>query len=98
MAAADIEYYISKDRTIAFKIFELGMKKFSDEAQYILSYLDFLSHMNGEVKGGHDHRLNAVCIILYAQRITIQGYCTKRPYHQSLRIKPGGCGLFVGVA
>ena len=54
MAAADIEYYISKDKTIAFKIFELGMKKFSDEALYILAYLNFLSHMNGEVKGGHE--------------------------------------------
>ena len=42
-----MEYYISKDQSIAFKIFELGMKKFSDEPKYILAYLDYLSHMNG---------------------------------------------------
>ena len=43
-----MEYYISKDKSIAFKIFELGMKKFSDEPRYILAYLDYLSHMNGK--------------------------------------------------
>ncbi len=53
-----MEYYISKDKSIAFKIFELGMKKFSDEPKYILEYLDYLSHMNGKVKGRHCNKLD----------------------------------------
>lgn len=30
------------------KIFELGLKKFGDNPDYILSYIDFLSHLNEE--------------------------------------------------
>ena len=42
-----MEYFINKDKSIAFKIFELGMKKFGDEPKYVLAYLDYLSHLNG---------------------------------------------------
>ena len=48
VSAAHMEYFISKDKSIAYKIFELGMKKFSDEPKYVLAYLDYLSHMNGK--------------------------------------------------
>ena len=33
---------------VAFKIFELGLKKYSDNAEFILSYIDYLSHLNEE--------------------------------------------------
>jgi len=46
VAAALMEYYCSKDKSVAFKIFELGLKKFSNNAEYILAYLDYLSHLN----------------------------------------------------
>lgn len=46
VAAALMEYYCSKDKNIAFRIFELGLKKFSDNPQYILCYVDYLSHLN----------------------------------------------------
>ncbi|PSN52680.1 Cleavage stimulation factor subunit 3 [Blattella germanica] len=46
VAAALMEYYCSKDKHIAFRIFELGLKKFSDNPEYILCYIDYLSHLN----------------------------------------------------
>lgn len=46
VAAALMEYYCSKDQQIAFKIFELGLKKFGNIPEYVLSYVDYLSHLN----------------------------------------------------
>lgn len=48
VAAAWMEYYCSKDKNVAFKIFELGLKKFGDNPDYILSYIDYLSHLNDD--------------------------------------------------
>ena len=50
VAAALMEYYISKDKNIAFKIFELGLKRYSDEPNYLMAYIDHLSHLNGEAQ------------------------------------------------
>jgi cleavage stimulation factor subunit 3 len=47
VAAALMEYYCTKDKNIAFRIFELGLKKFADNPDYILCYIDYLSHLNG---------------------------------------------------
>lgn len=47
VAAALMEYYCSKDKNIAFRIFELGLKKFSHSPEYVLCYIDYLSHLNG---------------------------------------------------
>lgn len=47
VAAALMEYYCSKDKNIAFRIFELGLKKFSNCPEYVLCYIDYLSHLNG---------------------------------------------------
>ena len=47
VAAARMEYLVTKDKTIALKIFELGMKKFGDEPKYIMTFLDHLTHLNG---------------------------------------------------
>ncbi|XP_077282939.1 cleavage stimulation factor subunit su(f) isoform X1 [Arctopsyche grandis] len=46
VAAALMEYYCSKDKNIAFRIFELGLKKFSHSPEYVLCYIDYLSHLN----------------------------------------------------
>ncbi|XP_071875267.1 protein suppressor of forked-like [Bombus fervidus] len=46
VAAALMEYYCTKDKNIAFRIFELGLKKFGDNPDYILRYIDYLSHLN----------------------------------------------------
>lgn len=48
VAAALMEYYCSKDKNIAFRIFELGLKKFASNPQYVLCYIDYLSHLNGK--------------------------------------------------
>ena len=47
VAAALMEYYCTKDRKIAANVFELGFKKFKDNEDYILAYIDYLSHQNG---------------------------------------------------
>ncbi|XP_017774407.1 PREDICTED: protein suppressor of forked [Nicrophorus vespilloides] len=46
VCAALMEYYCSKDKNIAFRIFELGLKKFGDNPDYISCYIDYLSHLN----------------------------------------------------
>ncbi|XP_050047086.1 cleavage stimulation factor subunit 3 isoform X1 [Dermacentor andersoni] len=46
VAAALMEYYCSKEKTVAFKIFELGLKKYGDNSDYIMAYVDYLSHLN----------------------------------------------------
>lgn len=46
VSAALMEYYCSKDKNIAFRIFELGLKKFGDTPDYIVGYIDYLSHLN----------------------------------------------------
>uniref|UniRef100_A0A8C1U4Q1 Cleavage stimulation factor subunit 3 n=1 Tax=Cyprinus carpio TaxID=7962 RepID=A0A8C1U4Q1_CYPCA len=48
VTAALMEYYCSKDKSVAFKIFELGLKKYGDIPEYILAYIDYLSHLNGK--------------------------------------------------
>lgn len=37
-----------QEKTIALKIFELGLKKFGDIPEYIRAYVDFMSHLNGK--------------------------------------------------
>lgn len=49
VAAALMEYYCTKDKNIAFRIFELGLKKFSNCPEYVICYIDYLSHLNGMV-------------------------------------------------
>ncbi|XP_054724152.1 cleavage stimulation factor subunit 3-like [Uloborus diversus] len=48
VAAALMEYYCSKEANVAFKIFELGLKKYGDNPDYILAYVDYLSHLNDD--------------------------------------------------
>ncbi|RUS90701.1 hypothetical protein EGW08_001505 [Elysia chlorotica] len=46
VAAALMEYYCSKEKNIALKIFELGLKRFSDNPEYASCYIEFMSHLN----------------------------------------------------
>ncbi|ESO84817.1 hypothetical protein LOTGIDRAFT_236052 [Lottia gigantea] len=46
VAASLMEYYCSKEKTVALKIFELGLKKFGQEPQYCLAYIDFMASLN----------------------------------------------------
>ena len=48
VGASLMEYYCTKNKDIAFRIFELGLKKFPDNADYIMAYVDYLSHLNGK--------------------------------------------------
>jgi cleavage stimulation factor subunit 3 len=46
IAAALMEYYCTKDNNIAFNIFNLGLKKYGQNIDYILAYIDFMTHLN----------------------------------------------------
>jgi cleavage stimulation factor subunit 3 len=46
VSAALMEYYCSKDKDIAFRIFELGLKRFGGSPEYVMCYIDYLSHLN----------------------------------------------------
>ncbi|KAK2147874.1 hypothetical protein LSH36_533g01063 [Paralvinella palmiformis] len=46
VAAALMEYYCSKDKSVAFKIFELGLKKYGEFPEYVKAYVEFMSHVN----------------------------------------------------
>eukprot|EP00117_Sycon_ciliatum_P001279 scpid51332/ scgid7007/ Cleavage stimulation factor subunit 3; CF-1 77 kDa subunit; Cleavage stimulation factor 77 kDa subunit len=46
VAAALMEYACSKDKTIAIKIFELGLKRFATELEYVKAYLQFMISLN----------------------------------------------------
>ena len=39
---------IFQEKQIAFKIFELGLKRFGHEPDYLLAYIDYMSHLNGK--------------------------------------------------
>jgi cleavage stimulation factor subunit 3 len=47
-AAALLEFYSQKDRTVANKIFELGLKRFPLEVDFILPYAEFLRNGNDD--------------------------------------------------
>ena len=42
--SAQMEYYVAKEHAIAFKIFELGMKKYTANMAYIHAYMTLLLH------------------------------------------------------
>ncbi|UJR14715.1 hypothetical protein I4U23_001708 [Adineta vaga] len=46
VAAALMEYYCTKDNSIAFNIFNLGLKKYGQNVDYILAYIDYMTHLN----------------------------------------------------
>ncbi|KAJ8314575.1 hypothetical protein KUTeg_006725 [Tegillarca granosa] len=46
VAASLMEYYCSKEKTVALKIFELGLKKYGGIPEYVLCYMEFMSHLN----------------------------------------------------
>lgn len=41
-----------QEKTVALKIFELGLKKYGGIPEYLLCYMDFMSHLNGNFSLG----------------------------------------------
>jgi cleavage stimulation factor subunit 3 len=46
VAAALMEYYCSKDSSIALKIFELALKRYGMQPECVREYIDYMSHLN----------------------------------------------------
>lgn len=77
VAAALMEYYCSKDKDIAFRIFELGLKKFGGSPDYVMCYVDYLSHLNGNfsrriVQHETIKTIYKICSFFWVQRTTIR--------------------------
>ncbi|WVF72119.1 hypothetical protein IAT40_006931 [Kwoniella sp. CBS 6097] len=47
-ASAMMEYHSNKDSAVAIRIFELGLKLFSEEVEYVIKYLQFLLSVNDD--------------------------------------------------
>ncbi|WRT67126.1 uncharacterized protein IL334_004092 [Kwoniella shivajii] len=47
-ASAMMEYHGNKDHGVAIRIFELGLKLFSEEVEYVIKYLQFLLSVNDD--------------------------------------------------
>ncbi|WVO12857.1 hypothetical protein L204_100465 [Cryptococcus depauperatus] len=47
-ASALVEYHSNKDSAVAIRIFELGLKQFSEDADYVIKYLQFLLSINDD--------------------------------------------------
>lgn len=47
VAAAFMEYFCTKDKNIAYKIFQLGSTKFDHISDYVLSFIELAKHING---------------------------------------------------
>lgn len=47
MRSLHIPSHVFQDKNVAFKIFELGLKKFGHNPEYIVCYIDFMGHLNG---------------------------------------------------
>ena len=50
-----------QDKDVAMRVFDLGLKKYGDEPEYCLAYVDFLTHLNGNleirrVRKGYEYR------------------------------------------
>ena len=39
-----------QDKDVAMRVFDLGLKKYGDEPEYCLAYVDFLTHLNGKLR------------------------------------------------
>jgi cleavage stimulation factor subunit 3 len=46
VSAAMQEYYITKDKAIAFKIFQVGLKRFVGDFDFLLRYMELLIASN----------------------------------------------------
>ncbi|KAG0148416.1 hypothetical protein CROQUDRAFT_654918 [Cronartium quercuum f. sp. fusiforme G11] len=47
-ASAMMEYHWNKEASVATKVFDLGLKSFSEDVDYVLNYLDFLISLNDD--------------------------------------------------
>ena len=67
VAAALMEYYCTKDNNIAYNIFNLGLKKYHQNVDYILAYIDYMTHLN------EDHNAR----VLFERILAIENSITK---------------------
>lgn len=83
VAAALMEYYCSKDHNVAFRIFELGLKRFGGSPEFVMSYIEYLSHLNGKSGGGFGNAVRPTDLKIFSlQRTTTRECCSKEFYRR----------------
>ncbi|CAF2143536.1 unnamed protein product [Rotaria magnacalcarata] len=81
VAAALMEYYCSKDNNIAFNIFNLGLKKFGQNLDYILAYIDYMTHLN------EDHNARVLFERILSPNNSITKQSQPAIWHEFLRFE-----------
>lgn len=79
VAAALMEYYCSKDKDIAFRIFELGLKRFGGSPEFVMSYIEYLSHLNGNTLR------SVVAMLFHFAQILLVFICRGQQYASVVR-------------
>ena len=81
VAAALMEYYCTKDNNIAYNIFNLGLKKYGGNVDYILAYIDYMTHLN------EDHNTR----VLFERVLAVDNSISKQSqlpiWHEFLRFE-----------
>ncbi|WWC90032.1 uncharacterized protein L201_004962 [Kwoniella dendrophila CBS 6074] len=67
-ASAMMEYHSNKDSAVAIRIFELGLKLFSEEVEYVIKYLQFLLSINDDTNARALFERSAIKIPVTASR------------------------------
>lgn len=81
VAAALMEYYCTKDNNIAYNIFNLGLKKYSANVDYILAYIDYMTHLN------EDHNTRVLFERVLATDSSISKQSQLAIWHEFLRFE-----------
>ncbi|WWC69469.1 uncharacterized protein I206_103409 [Kwoniella pini CBS 10737] len=67
-ASAMMEYHSNKDSAVAIRIFELGLKLFSEEVEYVIKYLQFLLSVNDDTNARALFERSAIKIPPFSSR------------------------------
>lgn len=81
VAAALMEYYCTKDNNIAYNIFNLGLKKHPANVDYILAYIDYMTHLN------EDHNTRVLFERVLATDSSISKQSQLPIWHEFLRFE-----------
>lgn len=81
VAAALMEYYCTKDNNIAFNIFNLGLKKYGQNVEYILAYIDYMTHLN------EDHNARVLFERVLAAENSISKQSQPAVWHEFLKFE-----------
>ena len=72
-----MEYFSAKDKNLAIKIFDLGLKRFGDKAEYVRIYMEFMSNMNDDNNTRWIFLINLIFQIHFYQEFSTNASSTR---------------------